>query len=37
MILYIVLGAIGFLMAGFTGVAVGLLVAAVINFILWII
>jgi hypothetical protein len=37
MILYLVFGAIGFLIAGFTGVAIGLLIAAFIDFILWLI
>jgi hypothetical protein len=36
MILYLVFGAIGFLIAGFTGVAIGLLVAAVVDLILWV-
>jgi hypothetical protein len=37
MILYLVFGAIGFLIGGFTGVAIGLLVAAVVDLILWVI
>jgi hypothetical protein len=36
MILYLVFGAIGFLMGGFTGVAIGLLIAAVVDLILWV-
>jgi hypothetical protein len=37
MILYLVFGAIGFLMGGFTGVAIGILIAFVIDLILWVI
>jgi hypothetical protein len=36
MILYLVFGAIGFLMGGFTGVAIGILIAFVIDLILWV-
>jgi hypothetical protein len=32
MILYLVFGAIGFLIAGFTGVAIGVLVAFIVDF-----
>jgi tetrahydromethanopterin S-methyltransferase subunit F len=35
MILYLVFGAIGFLAAGFTGVAIGIIVAFVVEVILW--
>tara|TARA_R110000803_G_scaffold115793_4_gene184347 strand:+ start:5232 stop:5348 length:117 start_codon:yes stop_codon:yes gene_type:complete len=36
MILYLVFGAIGFLLGGFTGVAIGVIVAAVVEVILWV-
>ena len=36
MILYLVFGAIGFLLGGFTGVAIGVIAMFIIDFILWV-